>query len=122
MAFTLKRAYEKPTARDGMRVLVDRLWPRGLRKEDARIDVWLKEAAPSTELRTRFRHDPERWEEFRRRYLAELDTRDRAGTLGEAIDPVVERARDRTVTLVYAARDTEHTHALVLREFLERRL
>lgn len=119
MPFRLKRAYEEPATRDGMRVLVDRLWPRGLRKEDARIDLWLKEAAPSTELRRWFLADPERWDEFCRRYRRELDARARAGELTEAIEPVLDRARKRTVTLLYAKSDDEHNHALVLKEFLE---
>ena len=107
----LKRAYEPATDEDGLRVLVDRLWPRGLDKKHAAIDEWPKEVAPSPGLRKWFGHDPVRWQGFRRRYLAEL-------TENPAVDRLSELWRGRRVTLVYAARDTEHNHALVLRDFL----
>lgn len=105
-----KRAYDPPDAGDGMRVLVDRLWPRGLKKENAAIDLWLKEAAPSAELRRWFGHDPARWDEFRRRYFGEL-TDNRA-----ALAPLF--AARRVVTLLFAARDPEHNYAVALAEWL----
>jgi len=108
---SLKRAYEPADKADGMRILVDRLWPRGLDKQHAAIDEWLKDVAPTSELRKWFGHDPERWTEFRRRYLEEL-----AGN--DAIAHLRELVRQHHVTLVYSARDTEHNQALVLRDFL----
>ncbi|GAB4324304.1 MAG: DUF488 domain-containing protein [Candidatus Zixiibacteriota bacterium] len=116
MGVQLKRIYEPPSRLDGYRVLVDRLWPRGVSKEKARIDRWLKDAAPSPTLRAWFCHDPEKWGEFRKAYLAELKDQK------AATDEIVAMARRRTVTLVYAAADTEHTHAKVLKEYLQRRL
>lgn len=108
----LKRAYEPPSPGDGARVLIDRLWPRGLRKVEAGIDRWLKEIAPSTELRRWFGHDPERWEEFQRRYLAEI-----AGH-ADLLDELRETARGGRLTLVYSARDERHNDAVVLRDVL----
>jgi|SRR5437667_5342001 uncharacterized protein YeaO (DUF488 family) len=108
----LKRAYLPATASDGTRILVDRLWPRGVRKSDAAIDLWIKSIAPSTALRKWFGHDPARWPEFRRRYAAEL--RDHPDELAE----LRARARRRTVTLVFAARDELHNDAVVLRNVL----
>lgn len=108
----LKRAYAAPADDDGLRVLVDRLWPRGMTKDEARIDLWLKEVAPSTELRKWFGHDPARWSEFKRRYITELDQ------APEAVAVLAERARQGRVSLVYGAKDTEHNHALVLAEYL----
>lgn len=110
----LKRAYEPASPEDGMRVLVDRLWPRGLRKADAAVDRWMKDIAPSTELRQWFGHDPERWAEFRRRYVRELQQHTMA--IGE----LRELARHRTVTLVFSARDEEHNDAVALRDVLLR--
>lgn len=110
----LKRVYEAPHPDDGFRILVDRLWPRGVAKEKAAVDLWLKEAAPSLELRKSFCHDPEKWDEFRTRYFAELET-------NPATDAILERMRDGTVTLVYAAKDETYNHAAVLAEHLERR-
>ena len=110
----LKRAYEPPSAGDGVRVLVDRLWPRGLRKSDAAIDRWLKEIAPSTELRRWFGHDPRRWAEFRRRYRAELSHK------RELLNELRTVAHREPVTLVYAARDQQHNEAVVLRDLLLR--
>ena len=108
----LKRAYDPAAPDDGLRILVDRLWPRGVGKDKAALDDWMKEIAPSTELRKWFGHDPARWEEFRRRYRAELE-RNR---------PEVDRLRDlaakRTVTLVYGAHDPDHNQAVVLRDLL----
>lgn len=108
----LKRAYLPPSPDDGVRVLVDRLWPRGLRKSDAAIDRWLKEVAPSTELRRWFGHDPGRWEEFRRRYRAELSAHT------ALLDELREVAGKRPVTLVYSAHDELHNQAVVLRDVL----
>ena len=115
MELKLKRAYDPPSKDDGCRILVDRLWPRGLRRNQARIDCWLKEIAPSTALRKWFGHDPARWDEFRRRYFAELDGR----------TPVVEELRKWTqqgsVTLIYGTKDGTHNHAVALQEYLRRR-
>lgn len=110
----LKRVYDEPEPGDGTRVLVDRLWPRGLSKERAHIDLWLKEVAPSSELRKWFGHEPEKFVEFRRRYEAEL-----ASESGqEALAKLRDMARREQVTLVFAAHDMEHNNAVVLRELL----
>jgi uncharacterized protein YeaO (DUF488 family) len=108
----LKRAYEQPAAGDGLRILVDRLWPRGVSKAEAAIDRWEKEIAPTTELRKWFGHDPERWDEFRRRYTQELHKH--ADVLGE----LRELAGKAPITLVYSAHDEAHNDAVVLREVL----
>lgn len=110
----IKRAYEEAGSGDGKRILIDRLWPRGLKKEKAEIDVWVREVAPSAELRRWFGHRPERWEEFRTRYFAELDARP------EAVARLREELRGGTATLVYGARDSEHSNARALREYLDR--
>lgn len=107
----LKRAYEKPARSDGVRVLVDRLWPRGRSKAELALDDWCKEIAPSDELRKWFGHDPERWQEFQRRYRAEL--RDQ----GELLDALLARAKPR-LTLIYSAADEAHNQAVVLRKRL----
>lgn len=112
MSVRLKRAYEPPAPSDGYRVLIDRLWPRGVARANAHLDEWAKELAPSAELRRWFGHDPARFTEFRRRYLGELAARE--DELGE----LRRRARGGTVTLVYGARDTEHNDAVVLAELL----
>ncbi|HEY5475027.1 MAG TPA: DUF488 family protein [Candidatus Limnocylindrales bacterium] len=109
----MKRAYETPSPADGRRVLVERLWPRGLSKEKAAVDVWFKEVAPSTELRRWFGHDPAKWEEFRRRYREEL--RERPEEL-QSLRSLVEAG---PVTFVYGSRDQEHNAATVLKELLE---
>jgi uncharacterized protein YeaO (DUF488 family) len=109
----LKRAYEPPKPSDGTRILVDRLWPRGIKKADAAIDLWLKDIAPSAELRRWFGHRPERWLEFRRRYLAELQERP------ELVEEIRKAARHGPVTLVYAAHDEAHNDAVVLKELLK---
>jgi uncharacterized protein YeaO (DUF488 family) len=108
----LKRAYESPAADDGTRVLVDRLWPRGVKKTDAAIDHWAKVLAPSTELRKWFGHDPARWKEFRRRYSAEI------GEHRDELNRLRDLAQKGPVTLVYAAHDETHNDAVVLREIL----
>ena len=112
---TLKRAYDRASRGDGARLLVERLWPRGISKARLGVRAWLKEAGPSTELRKWFSHDPEKWAEFRERYRRELDAHP------EAWQPIVSAARRGPVTLVYSARDPEHNGALVLREFLVER-
>ncbi|MDY0213397.1 MAG: DUF488 domain-containing protein, partial [Desulfuromonadaceae bacterium] len=112
MQIQTKRAYESPAPEDGYRVLVDRLWPRGVSKQKLAVDEWNKEIAPSTELRKWFNHDPEKWGQFRERYLAEL----RENQLGKELLKAVKQKR---LTLVYGARDTEHNQALVLQEYLE---
>ncbi|HEX9511201.1 MAG TPA: DUF488 domain-containing protein [Puia sp.] len=110
----IKRVYEKPGKEDGKRILVDRLWPRGLTKEKASIDLWLKEIAPSTELRKWFGHDPDKWKEFQKRYHQELkNNKDQVSILKEEIKKGV-------VTLVYGAKDEEHNEALVLKEWFNR--
>jgi uncharacterized protein YeaO (DUF488 family) len=111
----LKRAYETPTADDGIRVLVDRLWPRGIKKSEAAIDHWLKELAPSTDLRKWFGHDPARWVEFRRRYMAEIEEH------GDELDRLRALMAEGTVTLVYSAHDETHNDAVVLEEMLLKR-
>lgn len=112
-AIKLKRVYEPPQGSDGTRILIDRLWPRGIKKTDAAIDRWLKEIAPSADLRRWFGHRPERWPEFRRRYLAELQRR------AELVEEIRNAAREGPVTLVYAARDEAHNDAVVLKELLD---
>jgi uncharacterized protein YeaO (DUF488 family) len=109
----LKRAYEKPSRADGARILVERLWPRGLSKERAAVDLWLKEVAPSPELRKWFGHDPARWQQFQKRYWKELEENE------EAVRLLKQKGKQGTVTLVYAARDAEHNSALALKRFLE---
>ncbi len=108
----LKRAYEPAEPEDGVRILVDRLWPRGVSKAKAHFDDWMKDIAPSTELRQWFGHDPVRWTEFQRRYHAELEQH------GEQLDRLRALARKGVVTLVYGARDQEHNDAVVLRDVL----
>ncbi len=115
MVLKLKRVYEPPSEEDGCRVLVDRVWPRGLRKEQAKVDLWLKEIAPSDELRKWFGHDPQKWAAFKRRYHAELDQN------REAVNPLLERTESGPVTLLFAARDEEHNNAVALKEYLENR-
>lgn len=108
----VKRAYE-PAGDDGMRVLVDRLWPRGLNKTQARVDLWLKDIAPSAELRNWFAHDPEKWEEFSRRYREELRHNE------AALAPLRELLRKERVTLLFGARDEQRNNAVVLKKYLE---
>lgn len=114
MSIKIKRVYETPSPEDGTRILVDRLWPRGLTKEKAHVDLWLKEVAPSTELRKWFAHDPARWAEFKTRYKAELkDNAEPLATLKK------ETAKGKA-TLLYGAKDEEHNEALVLQQLLKR--
>ena len=114
----VKRVYDKPSPADGYRILVDRLWPRGLKKSAAGLSAWLKDLAPSDELRAWFSHDPGRWPEFHRRYLLELEDPAKAPLLKDLLD----RARQGTVTLVFAARDEERNNAVVMKTFLDDRL
>ncbi len=113
MAFRIKRIYEKPASTDGTRVLVDRLWPRGLKKTDAKIDLWMKEVAPSAELRKWFGHEPERFAEFKRRYKKELSK--------DAFAELRNLGKDKTVTLLYGAKDPEMNQAAVLLALLHKR-
>lgn len=116
MTVRIKRIYDAPADDDGYRVLVDRIWPRGLPKKEAQIDRWLKEIAPSSELRRWFGHDASRWDEFRRRYRGELEE---ASAL---VQELAEKARSAPVTLLFSARDQRHNQAVVLHEWLEERL
>jgi uncharacterized protein YeaO (DUF488 family) len=109
----LKRVYENPSPKDGLRVLVERLWPRGLTKERAAVNLWLKDVAPSPELRKWFGHDPARWEQFQERYRQELREKK------DAVRLLKEKGKENTVTLVYAARDEDHNGALALKKFLQ---
>jgi uncharacterized protein YeaO (DUF488 family) len=109
----IKRAYEKPLAKDGFRVLVDRLWPRGVKKEQAKVDLWLKEIGPSDELRKWFGHEPARCAEFKQRYFKELDKK------GELVRQIEDRLKNGTVTLVYAARNEDCNNATVIREYVQ---
>jgi uncharacterized protein YeaO (DUF488 family) len=110
----LKRAYEAASKDDGLRILVERLWPRGVSKQKAAIDLWLKDVAPSTDLRKWYNHEPDRWPEFQKRYRAELKD------LGDVLTLLSYVAEERTVTFVYAASDEERNSAVVLKAFLER--
>jgi uncharacterized protein YeaO (DUF488 family) len=114
----VKRVYEKPTPADGYRILVDRLWPRGIKKTTADLSAWLKDLAPSDELRRWFSHDPQRWPEFNQRYLQELEDPAKA----ELLKDLLNRARRGTVTLVFAAKDEERNNAVVMKTFLDDRL
>ena len=114
MKIKIKRVYEEPDKEDGVRILVDRLWPRGLTKEKASLDLWLKEIAPSTELRKWFGHDPDKWKGFRRRYETEIRHNH------DLVKVLMDKAKGGTVTLLYGTRDQQHNEALVLKQFLER--
>ncbi|NNE77205.1 MAG: DUF488 domain-containing protein [Pricia sp.] len=109
----IKRIYEDPSNNDGYRILVDRIWPRSISKEDAQLDNWLKELAPSDELRKWFDHDPKKFDEFAKRYRKELDDKD------SDLNEIKEKAKSQSVTLLYGAKDTEHNQAVVLLEILE---
>jgi uncharacterized protein YeaO (DUF488 family) len=115
MSLTIKRAYEQPNATDGTRILVDRLWPRGLTKAKAKIDLWLKDVAPSTELRKWFAHDPAKWTEFQSRYKDELKLHK------DLLAQLKQKAAQGPVTLIYGARDQEHNEAAVLLKLLQRK-
>jgi uncharacterized protein YeaO (DUF488 family) len=115
MEIRIRRAYDPPSRGDGFRVLVDRVWPRGVSKQDLQLDQWAKEIAPSTRLRQWFGHDPERWQKFQERYFAELEKR------SEAVGELVKRGRSGRITLVYGARDPEHNQAVALQTYLRAR-
>jgi len=112
----IKRAYESPKRDDGVRFLVDRLWPRGMKKEELKMMAWLKAVSPSPDLRKWFGHDPAKWTEFQKRYRKELKDN------SDAWQPILNAAKKGNVTLLYSAKDTEHNSALVLKKFLERHL
>lgn len=113
MKIALKRIYEAAEPADGRRVLVDRIWPRGVAKEAAKVDEWIREIAPSAALRKWFGHDPKKWEEFKRRYFRELDGRE------DLTEDLRRQARQKRLTLVYAAKDEQHNNAAALKEYLE---
>lgn len=116
MSIHIKRAYDKPARSDGQRILVDRLWPRGVSKSEARIDLWLKDIAPGSKLRKWFNHDPGRWREFKARYFRELATH------ADALQKLASKSRAGRVTLVFAAKNEEFNNAVAIKEYLERRL
>ena len=115
MDIRLKRAQEPPASEDGRRILVDRLWPRGIAKEALRLDQWLKQIAPSTQLRQWFHHDPEKWDEFQRRYFSELDRQP------QAIEDLRKLLSQGRVTFVFSAHDPQHNNAVALRRYLSER-
>ena len=115
MKINIKRVYDPVSKDDGVRILVDRLWPRGIKKEDLKMDFWLKEAAPSTDLRKWFSHDPAKSEGFQKKYFAELDEHP------EVLEPIVDALKKGTVTLLYSARDTKENNAISLKNYLEKK-
>lgn len=119
MDIKIKRVYEKPEADDGYRVLVDKLWPRGIRKADLPYDYWAKELTPSTAARKAFGHKAENFDAFKERYLGELNTSDEARACAQQLEENAMHAGDSTITLLYAARDPKINHAVILREWLE---
>ncbi|MEM4311656.1 MAG: DUF488 domain-containing protein [Nitrososphaerales archaeon] len=116
MNIKIKRVYDEPMEEDGIRILVDRIWPRGVSKSSARIDLWLKDIAPSHELRRWFNHDPNKWIEFRQRYFNELDSK------RELVELIIAKCKGsgKNLTLLYGARDKEHNNAVVLKEYIDR--
>lgn len=114
MTIKLKRVYDKPEAGDGVRILVERLWPRGLSKEEATVDIWLKDIAPSAGLRKWYSHEPAKWEEFRRRYYRELDQN------RDAVKELLEITEGKDVTFVYGSREKEYNSALALKSYIEK--
>jgi len=116
MAIRLKRAYDEPAQNDGYRILVDRVWPRGISKKEARLDEWLKNIAPSTELRKWFDHDPDKWEQFLERYFRELDEHK------QAIDKLITLATNGRLTLVFAAKDRDHNNAVALKKYVIKKM
>lgn len=109
----VKRVYDPPAKEDGLRVLVDRLWPRGLSRERAQVNLWLRDIAPNSELRKPFCHDPEKWPEFKRRYFAELASKT------DLLATIAEEVREGVVTILYGAKDREHNNAVALKEYIE---
>ncbi|MBE0517413.1 MAG: DUF488 domain-containing protein [Methanophagales archaeon] len=116
MVIKVKRAYDKPTEDDGVRILVDRLWPRGIRKEKAEVDLWLKDIAPSNELRKWFSHDPTKWDEFKRRYFKELDNK------SDLVALILNEAQESVVTLLFGAKTEQFNNAVALKSYVEERL
>jgi uncharacterized protein YeaO (DUF488 family) len=117
MRIKLKRVYETPATSDGYRILADRIWPRGISKQKVNVSLWLKSIAPSTELRQWFGHEPERWQEFKKKYRQELKTK------SEELEIICKTLKTtKTITLVYSTKDTEQNQAVVIREFLEKSL
>jgi len=116
MPIQLKRVYEKASAGDGKRILVERLWPRGLKKDEAKIDEWLREAAPSTELRKWYGHDPAKWSEFKERYWKELDKKQ------DIVSKLAKESQEKKVTFVFAAKEQQYNNAVALKEYIETRL
>lgn len=112
----LKRVYDKIEEDDGKRFLVERLWPRGIKRESIKLDGWLKDVAPTTELRKWFGHEPEKWEEFEKRYIAELENKK------HYLEPILKAAQNGNVTLLYSSKDTAHNNAVVLKNYLENML
>ena len=116
MSVHIKRVYEPPAKEDGFRVLIDHLWPRGMKKEAVAVEEWLKAVAPSTALRKWFSHDPEKWEEFKRQYFLELDVN------REAVEELAKKAKSETVTLVFSSKEERFNNAVALKEYLETRV
>jgi uncharacterized protein YeaO (DUF488 family) len=116
MKVKVKRVYEEPSENDGQRILVDRIWPRGLTKEAAQIDLWLKSIAPSNDLRKWFSHDPQKWKIFRKKYFGELDENQ------DVVNDLVTQVKKHNSTLVYAARNVQQNNAIALRDYLESRI
>ena len=110
----IKRVYDPLSSEDGIRILIDRLWPRGIKKEEAKIDEWMKEIAPTTDLRKWFSHDPAKWPEFRKRYITELKNK------SELFERLRSEAKKGTITLLFAAKDAEHPNAVILKEVIEK--
>jgi uncharacterized protein YeaO (DUF488 family) len=113
MGIRTKRVYDKNAKNDGLRILVDRVWPRGIRKDKAELDDWLKDVAPSTELRKWFGHDPEKWSQFKQKYFKELEKKK------DLVDRIADQAGQHTVTLLYAAKDRDHNNAVALKDYLD---
>jgi uncharacterized protein YeaO (DUF488 family) len=111
----IKRIYDAPTSDDGIRILVDRLWPRGLSKEKAKVELWLKEIAPSNELRKWYSHDPKKWAEFRKRYFDDLDTK------RELVNQIVQKTKERDVTLLYSSKEEKINNAVALKEYIAKK-
>lgn len=115
MKINIKRVYEPASKQDGIRILVERLWPRGVKKENLKMDFWLKEVAPSTELRKWFSHDPAKWERFQKKYIEELHENT------EALESILSALKKGTITLLYSSKDTEHNNAVCLKKYLEKK-
>jgi len=116
MKISIKRVYEQPDPNDGMRILVDRLWPRGLSREGAKIDLWLKSVAPSNDLRKWYQHDPQKWPEFKKRYFGELDANE------EAVHELFGLLKSGKVSFLYSTKETRHNNAAALKEYVNKRL